>query len=101
VADSPILRSTNPKRVFCKNQDTKITNITTALNPDVFVVAADHSTPAVMGKHSWHPVPILIRAQFAKVDDVATFDEYACMRGALGQRSGVELMGLALDRPEN
>jgi 2,3-bisphosphoglycerate-independent phosphoglycerate mutase len=54
-----------------------------------------------MGKHSWHPVPILIRAQFAKVDDVATFDEYACMRGALGQRSGVELMGLALDRPEN
>jgi len=32
------------------------------LQPDVLVVTADHSTPAVMAAHSWHPVPVLIRA---------------------------------------
>ncbi|MEQ8757764.1 MAG: hypothetical protein RID09_30200 [Coleofasciculus sp. G1-WW12-02] len=68
----------------------------TLLNPDVLVVSADHSTPAIMGQHSWHPVPVMIHSKYAKVDDVATFDEYACGRGMLGLRPGVQLMGLAL-----
>jgi 2,3-bisphosphoglycerate-independent phosphoglycerate mutase len=67
-----------------------------ALEPDVLVVTADHSTPAVMGSHSWHPVPTLLHARTARVDDVTTFDELACMRGALGLRPGKHLMGLAL-----
>lgn len=66
------------------------------LNPDVIVVASDHSTPAVMGEHSWHPVPVMIRSQFAKVDTVSQFDEYACGQGAIGLRPGTHLMGLAL-----
>jgi 2,3-bisphosphoglycerate-independent phosphoglycerate mutase len=66
------------------------------LEPDVLVVTADHSTPAVMGSHSWHPVPTLLHARTARVDDVTTFDELACMRGALGLRPGLHLMGLAL-----
>lgn len=70
--------------------------LVTRLNPDVLVVSADHSTPAIMGQHSWHPVPVMIHSKFAKVDDVATFDEYACGRGMLGLRPGVQLMGLAL-----
>lgn len=68
----------------------------TALDPDVLVVTGDHSTPAVMGSHSWHPVPVLLRARYARVDAVATFDEYACAQGALGLRPGLHLMGLAL-----
>jgi 2,3-bisphosphoglycerate-independent phosphoglycerate mutase len=68
----------------------------TALEPDVLVVTGDHSTPAVMGSHSWHPVPVLLRARTACVDGVSRFDEYACARGILGLRPGLHLMGLAL-----
>ena len=68
----------------------------TALEPDVLVVTADHSTPAVMGRHSWHPVPAMLCSNTAKIDTVSSFDEYACIHGSLGTRPGVDLMGLAL-----
>lgn len=66
------------------------------LKPDVLVVTADHSTPAVLGRHSWHPVPLLLQAKTARVDDITTFDEYACSRGMMGFRPGPHLMGLVL-----
>jgi len=66
------------------------------LEPDVLVVTADHSTPAVLGGHSWHPVPTLLHARTARVDDANVFDEVSCLRGALGLRPGWHLMGLAL-----
>lgn len=66
------------------------------LDPDVLVVAADHSTPASMKMHSWHPVPFLIRSRVARVDGVERFDESGCLRGSLGIRPGVHLLGLAL-----
>lgn len=72
----------------------------TDLNPDVIVVTADHSTPATMGKHSWHPVPVILHAKYARVDQVKTFDEYACEYGTLGIRPGIEIMGLALANAE-
>ncbi len=68
----------------------------TGLNPDVLVVTADHSTPAVMGRHSWHPVPVMLRAQYTRVDQVDRFDDYACAKGMLGLRPGTHLLGLAL-----
>lgn len=68
----------------------------TDLNPDVLVVTADHSTPAVMGRHSWHPVPVMLKAPYARVDKVDRFDDYACAQGMLGRRPGTHLMGLAL-----
>ncbi len=67
-----------------------------ALEPDVLVVTADHSTPAAMGAHSWHPVPVLIHGRYARADDIAPFDEYRCRGGGLGLRPGVHLMGLVL-----
>ena len=33
------------------------------LNPDVFMVAGDHSTPAIMAAHSWHPVPFMLNSK--------------------------------------
>ncbi|MCL2475275.1 MAG: 2,3-bisphosphoglycerate-independent phosphoglycerate mutase, partial [Chloroflexi bacterium] len=46
-----------------------------ALNPDVLVVTADHATPAVMASHSWHAVPVALKAKYCYRDDVKTFDE--------------------------
>lgn len=67
-----------------------------ALEPDVLAIAADHSTPAVMGRHSWHPVPVALQSRYTRTDDVFLFDEYACASGSLGRRPGMDLMGLAL-----
>ncbi len=66
------------------------------LKPDVLVVTGDHSTPAVLKSHSWHPVPVLLWAPGAtrRNPDVTEFGESQCLRGALGQFKGVDLMKL-------
>ena len=51
-----------------------------ALNPDVFIVTGDHSTPSKMKSHSWHPVPTLIKAATARTDSVMKFSESACLQ---------------------
>jgi 2,3-bisphosphoglycerate-independent phosphoglycerate mutase len=66
------------------------------LNPDVFIVTGDHSTPSRMKSHSWHPVPTLIAADTCRPDDVAEFGESACLRGGLGQFQAQHLMLLAM-----
>jgi 2,3-bisphosphoglycerate-independent phosphoglycerate mutase len=67
-----------------------------SLRPDVLVITGDHSTPASMAAHSWHPVPVLLHARYARRGSADRFDETACLVGALGLRPGVHLMGLAL-----
>jgi len=67
-----------------------------ALNPDVLVVTGDHSTPSLLRSHSWHPVPVLLSAQSARVDRVEAFDEISCTAGGLGRQPAMNLMGLAL-----
>lgn len=68
-----------------------------ALEPDVLVVTGDHSTPAIMRRHSWHPVPVLLWSGTGRGDGVAAFGERACMTGALGRAlPGKDLMVLAL-----
>lgn len=67
-----------------------------ALKPDVLIVTGDHSTPATLAMHSWHPVPVALRAQHCRRDEVVEFSERACLRGGLGQLHAAELMPLAL-----
>jgi 2,3-bisphosphoglycerate-independent phosphoglycerate mutase len=67
-----------------------------ALSPDVLVVTADHSTPSTMKSHSWHPVPVLLRAKTCRIDDVSSFDEISCAGGGIGRMPAVNLMSLAL-----
>jgi 2,3-bisphosphoglycerate-independent phosphoglycerate mutase len=66
------------------------------LNPDVIVVTADHSTPAVLKGHSWHPVPFLLRSKWCRPDGVEEFSERACTGGALGRFPATQVMPLAL-----
>ncbi len=67
-----------------------------ALNPDVLVITGDHSTPAAMSGHSWHPVPVLLSAKNCRPDGVTSFGEGACLSGGLGRMPMKYLMGVAL-----
>jgi 2,3-bisphosphoglycerate-independent phosphoglycerate mutase len=66
------------------------------LNPDVVVVTGDHSSPAVLRAHSWHPVPLLIYAGNCRPDGITEFGERACAGGSLGCIPATGIMPLAL-----
>ncbi|MFQ5612256.1 MAG: 2,3-bisphosphoglycerate-independent phosphoglycerate mutase [Anaerolineae bacterium] len=66
------------------------------LKPDVLVITGDHSTPAKVKRHSWHPVPIMLVSENARRDTVTQFGETACLQGALGQMKHVDILPLAL-----
>lgn len=67
-----------------------------SLEPDVLVVTGDHSTPSLMGSHSWHPSPFLLLSRFVRPDGTGSFGERSCVRGSLGLMKGYKLMGLLL-----
>ncbi len=67
-----------------------------ALNPDVVIVSGDHSTPAALKGHSWHPVPTLIYGKFVRPDGIAEFGENACRQGSLGILPAKQVMPIAL-----
>jgi 2,3-bisphosphoglycerate-independent phosphoglycerate mutase len=67
-----------------------------ALNPDVVIVSGDHSTPATLKSHSWHPVPTLIYSKSVRADGIAEFGERVCSRGSLGVFPAKHIMPIAL-----
>jgi len=68
-----------------------------ALEPDVLIVTGDHSTPAALEQHSWHPVPALLWSRHCRADRVQEFGESACLAGGLGPRfPATDLLPLAL-----
>lgn len=66
------------------------------LEPDVLVISGDHSTPALLKAHSWHPVPVALYSRWCRSDQVREFSELACSSGALGRFRSVEVMPLAM-----
>jgi len=70
--------------------------VLTGLEPDVLVITGDHSTPAVFGGHSWHPVPVLICSKYCRTDSVKEFSEQAFLAGGLGRISATQIMPLAM-----
>ena len=66
------------------------------LEPDVIVVTGDHSTPALLKRHSWHPVPVLLYSRWCRPDRVSQFSESDCVLGGLGRISASEIMPLAM-----
>ncbi|MCD4727417.1 MAG: 2,3-bisphosphoglycerate-independent phosphoglycerate mutase, partial [Pirellulales bacterium] len=71
-----------------------------ALEPTVLIVTGDHSTPARLASHSWHPVPALLVAETCRPDGLTAFGEREALRGGLGHFPGVYLMPLALAHAE-
>jgi 2,3-bisphosphoglycerate-independent phosphoglycerate mutase len=68
----------------------------TSLRPDVLVITGDHSTPSVLGGHSWHPVPVLLCSKYCRPDDVKEFSEKAFLNGGLGRIKAMQIMPLAM-----
>jgi 2,3-bisphosphoglycerate-independent phosphoglycerate mutase len=68
----------------------------TSLAPDVIVVTADHSTPALLKGHSWHPVPVLLHSRWCRPDRVGEFSEQACISGGLGRFPATQIMPLVM-----
>jgi len=68
-----------------------------SLNPDTLIVTGDHSTPAKLRSHSWHPVPTLLWAPKTHMPDRSqSFGERECIAGGLGQFPATDLLPLAL-----
>ena len=67
-----------------------------ALAPDVMIVTGDHSTPAYLKNHSWHPVPTLLVSDCCRPDPHTRFGETEAITGGLGQFEAKYLMLLAL-----
>jgi 2,3-bisphosphoglycerate-independent phosphoglycerate mutase len=70
--------------------------LVTELKPDVLVITGDHSTPAALASHSWHPLPVLLHSATVRPDRVRQFGERDCISGGLGRMPMVHLMGLSL-----
>jgi 2,3-bisphosphoglycerate-independent phosphoglycerate mutase len=84
------------RKVQCIEEfDGQLPNIV-ELGPDVLIVTGDHSTPAKLRSHSWHPVPVLLAADSCRPDEVHSFGERPCLRGGLGQIEAKYLLPLAL-----
>jgi 2,3-bisphosphoglycerate-independent phosphoglycerate mutase len=66
------------------------------LLPAVLAVTGDHSTPAPLKSHSWHPVPLLLCSDRCSIDGSEEFSERAAARGELGTILSHQLMGLLL-----
>ena len=66
------------------------------LKPDVLIITGDHSTPALMKSHSWHPVPVLLKSPYVLGGLCSSFGERECHKGELGLFRTFKLMPLAL-----
>ena len=66
------------------------------LAPDVLIIAGDHSTPAALAGHSWHPVPFLLSSRWGRRDGVNAFNERACLLGSFGIFPASDVMSQAM-----
>jgi 2,3-bisphosphoglycerate-independent phosphoglycerate mutase len=67
-----------------------------ALQPDVVIIGGDHSSPAVLKYHSWHPVPVMLFSKYVRADGITEFGESTCRGGSLGILPAKDIMPIAL-----
>ncbi len=66
------------------------------LSPDVLAITGDHSTPALLKSHSWHPNPFLLYSPFVRPSGIKEFSEKACVSGNLHLFYAMDAMVLLL-----
>ena len=66
------------------------------MEDNVIVVTGDHSTPALLKGHSWHPVPVVLYSKYCRTNEVSRFSESACLYGGLGRFPATQIMPLAM-----
>jgi 2,3-bisphosphoglycerate-independent phosphoglycerate mutase len=84
------------KRAFIEKVDPLLEPLL-GLDDTIIIVTGDHSTPCCIKDHSADPVPVLIRGQGVRMDDVVRYDEFACAHGGLNRIRGVDILPIALD----
>jgi 2,3-bisphosphoglycerate-independent phosphoglycerate mutase len=67
------------------------------LDDVVIAVTADHATPAILGRHSDDPVPIVVAGAGVEADGSPVFNEKAAAKGALGMLRGTDVMPLLVN----
>lgn len=66
-------------------------------SPSALVITGDHSTPALLKMHSFHPVPVMLWGHSARKDRwIEKFGESQCARGGLGHIRAVDILPLML-----
>lgn len=62
----------------------------------VIAITGDHSTPAKLKAHSYHPVPLLLIHDDARLSDTSGFSERECIKGSLGTMKSKYLINLMM-----
>lgn len=76
--------------------DKVLISVIVNLSPDVIAITGDHSTPAAMKGHSWHPVPFLLHSKYSTFGSHTEFGESECSKGMLGLMPATQVMPLLL-----
>ncbi len=85
------------KKEILEEIDSYIPFITDNMDKDdTIIITSDHSTPCLMREHSGHPIPLLMKGPFVRVDRVKKFSELDCIHGSLGTFRAIKLMNLIL-----
>jgi len=84
------------KKVRALEEIDQVIPLILRLRPDVLVVTGDHSTPALLRSHSWHPNPILLYSKYIRPDAVRRFTERDCQRGELNRFPAMAILPLML-----
>lgn len=80
------------KKAFIEKCDIAAEELLNLPDDVLLVVTADHSTACELKAHSADPVPIMLCSSHVRVDDVASFNERAFVKGGLGRMVGKDIM---------